>query len=87
MAQRGTGEHTASGYAVITPSDTVNFSVEGTDTVARAIFVGTAGDVALVPPDGGTAVVFPNVPVGFMPCQALRVDSTNTGASNMVALF
>ena len=40
MAQRGTGEHTASGYVAITPSDTVNFQVEGQDTVARAIFVG-----------------------------------------------
>lgn len=73
-------------YEVITPSDTVSFSV-----TTRGIYVGTAGDVVCVPKTRtgeGAPVTFQNVPAGtVLPIEALRVNSTNTTASDLVALF
>lgn len=53
----------------------------------RALWVGTTGDVAVVFADGGAAVTIPSVPVGILPVQVTKVMSTNTTASNMVALY
>ena len=64
----------------ITPSDETNFTKE-----ARGIYVGTAGDVVAVC-TGGT-VTFANVPAGaILPVRAIRVNSTNTTASDLVGL-
>ncbi len=72
-------------FEAITPSDTVDF----TDSRAtRRIYVGGAGNIVLVPADGGAAVTFTGVPVGAMlEVAARRVNSTNTTATNLVALF
>lgn len=72
----------AVGAEVITKSDSVNFS-----KLSRGIYVGGAGDVAVVFRDG-TVVTFSSVPAGFLlPVQAIRVNSTNTTATLMVALY
>ena len=74
-------------YAAITPSDTVDL----TKGVCDSIYVGTAGDVAVVDRDG-TAVTFGAVPAGtVLPVKALRVNATNTasgaGRTGLVALY
>lgn len=65
----------------ITPSNTVNF-----DSWARAIYVGGAGDVAVVLP-GGTAVTFAGAVAGtIIPVVCGRINVTNTTATNLVGL-
>ena len=66
----------------ITAHDSTNFS-EG---VCRSIYVGTSGDISLLT-KAGQSVTFSNVPVGVLPVRAKRVNSTNTTASNMIALY
>lgn len=72
----------AVGWVAVTPSDTVNL-LGG----CRGIYVGGAGNVALVGEDD-TAVTFTAVPVGtFMSCGPKRVNLTNTTATLLVALY
>lgn len=67
------------------------FAVSKSDTVdlpypARAIYVGGAGAVAVLN-DEGQAVTFSGVTAGsWLPIKTKRVMSTNTDATNMVAL-
>lgn len=70
--------------ATVTPSDTVDLS-----HVAKALYVGGAGDVRLVPVDspGGAAVTFVNHPIGYLPVQTVRVMATGTTAQSLLALF
>ena len=64
-------------YETVTPSDTVNFS-----RVARAVWVGVAGNVSFVREDG-TAVVFVEAS-GWMPVRCIRINATGTTATDMV---
>ena len=51
------------------------------------VYVGTAGDVAIIPAVGNktTAVTYKNVPAGAtVPCRAYKVMSTNTTAADLV---
>jgi len=67
--------------AAVTPSNTVGFGF-----VARAIYVGTTGDITLVTPND-VVLTFVGVPGGvILPVMCTRVNSTGTSASNMVAL-
>lgn len=53
----------------------------------RALYVGTGGDVAVVTPDGAVST-FKNVASGsVLPVQTRRVNSTNTTAADIVALY
>lgn len=70
-------------YFAITPHDSTNF----TQGVVRGIYVGVAGDVVAVTPDG-TAVTFVGAVAGsILPIMASRVNSTSTTATNMVGLL
>lgn len=72
----------ASNYAAVTPSNSTDLT-----NVTRALYVGGAGDVVAVRPDG-TAVTFVAVPAGtFLPIRCVRVNATNTTATNIVALW
>lgn len=72
----------AAGFVAVTPHNSTN--IVG-DVVA--LYVGTTGNVAAVT-IGGAAVTFVGVPAGaILPIQAIRVNSTNTTASNIVALL
>ena len=83
MATSNKEVNSAYNYAAVTPSDTVDLA-----SPARAFFIGVTGDVVLVPIDGTTAITFKNVASGqIIPIQARRVNSTNTTATNIVALF
>lgn len=75
----------------ITPSDTDNITPPaGVSPLRRCcdgIYVGGAGDIVWVQEDGTTQLL-KAVPVGTMlPIRAKRIDSTNTTASNLVALY
>lgn len=70
-------EHAAS----VTPSDDTDLA-----SAARALYVGTGGDVKLSTIHG-ESVTFSNVPVGILPIRATRVYSTGTTATDIVALW
>ena len=78
----GNMERYADGVA-ITPHDSTNFT-EGT---CRGIYVGGAGNIVVVKP-GGSTVTFSGALAGtIIPIQAIRVNSTSTTATNLVALY
>jgi hypothetical protein len=63
----------------ITPSDTANESIP-----FAAIYVGVAGDVAVVTGDG-TVLLHKGVPTGgTIRLGGIRVNSTNTTATDMI---
>ena len=69
-------------YAAVTPSDTVDF-----DDLARALYIGGAGNVVAVRHDG-TTVTFAGVQAGtVLPIAVRRVNSTSTTATSIVALY
>ena len=71
-----------SNCATITKSDT------NTHEPPVIVYVGVGGDVAIVPPMSTTAVTFKNVPSGgVVPCKASKIMSTNTTATDMVAVM
>ena len=67
--------------AAVTPSDTTILPT------TRALFIGTTGNVAAVMAEDENTLTFSNVPVGILPIQVTKVMSTNTTASNIVALW
>lgn len=70
--------------AAITPSDISSNNFDS----CQGIYVGGAGNVAVVFEGDGTAVVFNSVPAGtVLPVRAIRINSTNTTATNLVALY
>lgn len=75
-------EGPAEDFFAVTPSNTVSFT-----NPARSLWVGGAGNVAVVSLTG-TVVTFTGVPAGTMlPVQAARVNATNTTATNIVGLL
>ncbi len=56
-------------------------------TLCRGLWVGTGGDVKVLS-EQGQAVVFANVPDGFLlPVRCTRVYATGTTASDIVAMI
>jgi len=66
----------------VTPHDSTNLA-DPTDV--RGLYIGVTGDVACQM-DSGT-ILFKAVPVGILPIRTSRVNSTNTTATNIVALY
>jgi hypothetical protein len=61
---------------------------EGTsDNLCSAIYVGGAGDVVVVFQDGSTALFTVTTVPFILPVKAKRVNSTNTTATLMLALY
>lgn len=55
---------------------------------ARALYVGTGGDVVAILKGDAAAVTFKNVPTGaVLPVAVRRVQATGTTASNILALW
>jgi hypothetical protein len=74
------GLQSATRAEVVTPSDAVNLT-----RPSRQLYVGTAGDVALVTL-GGDTLTIPGVPDGsLLNIQATRINATNTNADLMVS--
>lgn len=72
----------ASGARAVTPDNTTML----TGGTCRALYVGATGNIVALMADGTTGT-FNAVPVGIFPIQVQRVNSTNTTASNIVALY
>jgi hypothetical protein len=69
--------------AAVTPHDTNDLAF-----TARALYVGTAGDVVAILKADAASVTFRNVPSGtVLPVCARRVLATGTTASNILALW
>lgn len=67
-------------YAVV-PHDSTNFT-----TPFRALHIGTGGDVSVVSP-AGNAVTYRNLPNGArLDAMGVRVNSTGTTATDIVAM-
>lgn len=72
----------ANNAASVTPSDSTDLA-----NVARALWIGGAGDVSLVTV-GGQTVTFAGVPAGaIVPIRTARVRSTSTTATSILALW
>lgn len=71
--------------AAVTTSDTVDVGRVGSEW-PRSLWVGGAGNVVLVAPDG-TSATFTAVAGSVIPCRFKRVNSTNTTATLMVAIY
>lgn len=69
--------------AAVTPDDDNDL----TDGTAKALYIGTSGNVAIIAADDSSSVTLASVPVGVLPVRAKRVLSTGTTASNIVALY
>ena len=67
--------------AEIIPNDISDLSF-----TSRAIYVGAPGDLH-VTMASGDAVTFANVAAGFLPLRVLRVHSSGTTASSIVAVW
>ena len=67
--------------ATITPDDGADLP-----TASRAIYVGTAGDLAITMVGGGT-LTLKNVPAGILPLRVRRVLATGTSAADLVAVW
>jgi hypothetical protein len=69
-------------FRAVTKSDTVNIA----SGPARALYVGGAGNLVAIN-ENDVAVTFVAVPAGtILPIATKRVNSTNTTATNIVAL-
>ncbi len=71
-------------YALaVTPHDTTEIAG---GQLTRGLYVGGAGNVVAIV--GGNAITFVGVPAGsILPIRTNRVNSTNTTATSIVALF
>jgi hypothetical protein len=76
--------------AAVAPSDTVNIpSLASATTVNNGcvLYIGGAGDLRVLTA-GGDDVTFTGVLAGtFLPVQVVRVFTTNTTATNLLALW
>jgi len=71
---------------VVTPSDSTDITGSNANTPAT-LFVGVGGNIEVITL-GGSTLLLKNIPSGsFMPIQVTRVRSTNTSASDIVAIF
>lgn len=69
--------------AAVTPNDSADLARVAT----RALYVGGAGNIAVVMSGGGT-VTFSGIAAGsILPIRVDRVNSTSTTATNIVALY
>lgn len=55
--------------------------------VTRGLYIGVTGDVAVIMAGDTAAVTFKAAPVGILPIQVTKVMSTNTTATDMLALY
>jgi hypothetical protein len=76
-AERGSSTY----FQAVTPSDTTNISI-----AVRYLYVGTSGDINVIPYDGSSSVIIKNINAGtFLDLSVKRVSNTDTTASNIVA--
>ena len=70
----------------VTPSDSTDITGVNPNTPAT-LFVGVGGDIQVIT-IGGSTLILKNIASGsFLPIQVTRVKSTDTTATDIVALF
>jgi hypothetical protein len=75
-------QHPALRATAVTPSNSTEL------TGVRALYVGGAGNVAVILKEDTVAVTFVAVPAGsILPLAVTKVMSTNTDATDIVALY
>ena len=80
-----TGPGDPATYCVaIVPNDSASGNLAA---ASRALYVGVTGDVVALLADASSVVTFKAMPVGFHPIRVLRVNSTSTTATNMLAIY
>ncbi len=72
--------------AAVTPNDSTNLSDVSKYGMTLGLYIGTTGTLTVIMASGAT-VTFTSVAVGFIPLNVVRVLSTGTTASNIVALY
>lgn len=76
----------ASKLVAVTPSDTVDIAtVNG--FYPRALWVGGAGNLVIVSPDGSSALISGAAAGTLLPIQCRRVNSTSTTATLIAGLY
>lgn len=65
----------------VTPNDT-----NPLEEVAKALYVGTSGDIVLRPYGQAANVTLANHPIGYVPIACTHVIATGTTATDIVAL-
>lgn len=70
----------AHGAASVTPSDSAEIAI------TRSLYIGTGGNLKVTMADGQD-ITFTAVSEGIFPIQVIKVFSTNTTASNIIALY
>lgn len=73
--------------AAITKSDTDNIVMVGSNVPVAAIYVGGAGNIVGVFKDGSTATITGALAGTILPITIVRVNSTNTTATALLALY
>src|SRR4029077_4928638 len=91
------GPHMPSRLVIaVTPSDTkdvTNAAGDNAPVYASFLYVGAAGDLAIVAAGdnsasgAGTPVTHKSVPIGWFPVQVRRVMATNTAAGQIVGHY
>lgn len=66
----------------VTPSNSENLT-----RTARALYIGGAGNVALVTPSGSVVTFVGLLAGSILPVRTVRVNVTNTSATNIVAIY
>ena len=75
------GVGTSAKAVAVTPHDSTNLDQE-----TRGLYVGVSGDVVAI--IGGVAITFTAMAAGIIhPIAVTRVNSTNTTATNIVAIY
>ena len=78
MTTKQTSQYTATGGHAVSADNSL------IEPMARALWIGTQGNIAVEGPDG-TTVTYTNV-VGLLNVQAVRILSTGTTATGIVAM-
>lgn len=84
MANPKFGTHNSADYVAVTPHDSTDIR-SGQPT--RALYIGGAGNVVAVDLAGNTVTFTGALAGSILPIQVIRVNSTSTTATNIVALF
>ena len=76
----------AAKLVAVTPSDSVDIATFN-GFYPRALWVGGAGNIVIVSPDGSSATVSGVAAGTLLPIQCRRVNSTSTTATLIVGLY
>jgi len=72
----------------VSPDDDVDLTNNDGDAQPSTVYVGVAGNVAVIPAGNTTSVIFVGIPAGgIVPCKVTRVLVTGTTALSMVAVY